>query len=267
MRQWSWLAVLFVLFGSGVAQTVVANGGTAILIKDGSQYTTVSQLDLDVRRAYAGQPFSATVTTTTEVSRPDGHGQAHPMMERWSRDGEGRERFERGFLRDGVFQLNSVRLADPVAGYGANLDVRGKTARITRYTPPPYNAANARRTAELQAQARAERATRADAPVVERLPERTIAGMRAEGVRSTYTIPAGREGNDGDVKIVYEAWTSPELKILLASTLDDPRRSKVMMTVTELSREVPAAAMFEVPADFTKVDSGGGGVSGGGSLQ
>jgi hypothetical protein len=234
--------------GSGVAQTDVSPNGS-IIIREGTSFESVSMLDTGVKRAYAGQPFSAKFTTTEVFNPRNGKTDTHVLVERHFRDAEGRERFEQGVDRSGTFQLGTVRLADPVAGYSAMLLVRDKVARVTHYTPVPYNAANAKRSAELKAEGDAERAARADAPLLEKLPEKMIAGVRAEGLRETYTIPIGREGNDQEVRIVVEIWTSPELKIVVGSSLDDPRSRKQTMVMTELVRSDPDPKLFRIPAD------------------
>jgi hypothetical protein len=246
--------------GSGAAQTIVNPDG-GIIIRTGTSFESVSMLDTGAKRAYAGQPFSAKLTTTEIFNPRDGKTETHVRVERDFRDAEGRERFEQGMDRGGVFQVGTARLADPVAEYSAMLLIRDKVARVTHYTPVPYNAANAKRTAELKAEGDAKRAARADAPLLEKLPEKMIAGVRAEGLRETYTIPAGREGNDQEVRIVVEIWTSPELKIVVGSSLDDPRSRKQTMVMTELVRSDPDPKLFRVPADYEAVDTASGAVT------
>jgi len=250
------LAVLAILGIGAVAahgQTIVNPDG-GITIRTGTTFEVVSMLDTGVKHAFPGQPYSDKVTVTTVLLHGrNGGPETHTRTERNYRDGDGRERFESG---------NIVRLADPVGGFGVMLITRQKVARVTRYTPPPYNAANAKRTEELKAEGKAKREARPDRPLLETLPEQTISGVRAEGVRETYTIPAGREGNAADVRIVVEIWTSPELKIVVASSLDDPRSKKETLVVSDLARDEPDPKLFQIPPDYEAVDTATGAVTG-----
>jgi hypothetical protein len=88
---------------------------------------------------------------------------------------------------------------------------------------------------------------------VEKLDGKTIAGAYAVGRRVTRIRPPGTIGNDKPVISVAERWVSPDLKILLASTLDDPREKQVRL-VTQLDRSAPDPSVFVIPADFTVKD-------------
>jgi hypothetical protein len=85
---------------------------------------------------------------------------------------------------------------------------------------------------------------------VERLEPMTIEGLRAEGARTTETIPANRVGNGAPFDIVTESWTSPELKVELVNRHSDPRTGEVTYRLTNLSRSEPDHALFEVPSDY-----------------
>ena len=66
---------------------------------------------------------------------------------------------------------------------------------------------------------------------VEKLQGKTIAGVYAVGRRVTRTRPPGTIGNDKPVvSVLSERWVSPDIKLLLASSMDDPRE--------QLTREV-----------------------------
>lgn len=55
------------------------------------------------------------------------------------------------------------------------------------------------------------------------LGSKNIAGVLAEGTRTTVIIPAGEEGNSQPITVVDDRWFSKELKVLVASTHNDPR--------------------------------------------
>jgi hypothetical protein len=92
---------------------------------------------------------------------------------------------------------------------------------------------------------------------VEKLPGKTIAGVYAVGRRVTRTRPPGTIGNDKPVVSVSERWVSPDIKILLATSMDDPRE-QMTREVTHLERVEPDANLFLVPADFTVKEAQGG---------
>jgi hypothetical protein len=91
---------------------------------------------------------------------------------------------------------------------------------------------------------------RASSTRVERLEPTMIEGLRAEGTRTTETIPAHAASTDGPVEIVTEMWTSPELKVTLTNRHSDPRGSEVAYRLTHISRDEPDAKLFEVPSDY-----------------
>jgi hypothetical protein len=83
---------------------------------------------------------------------------------------------------------------------------------------------------------------------------KTIAGVYAEGVRITITYPTGSIGNDKPIVEVRETWTSPDLKLIVYSTNDDPRSGLQTTELTNLDRGEPDPALFQVPADYQVKD-------------
>jgi len=83
------------------------------------------------------------------------------------------------------------------------------------------------------------------------LPAQSIAGVNAEGVRTTITIPAGTQGNDKPLVSVREVWTSPDLKIVLLETSDDPRDGSRKTEVNSLTPGEPNPTLFQVPQGYT----------------
>lgn len=84
----------------------------------------------------------------------------------------------------------------------------------------------------------------------EKLDGKTIANVYAEGVRTTTTYPIGFMGNDRPIVVVRETWTSPDLKLIVYSTSDDPRTGLQTTELTNLDRSEPDPALFQVPADY-----------------
>jgi hypothetical protein len=83
------------------------------------------------------------------------------------------------------------------------------------------------------------------------LEPQTIEGLRAEGMRTTVTIPAGALGNERPIEIVHERWYSPELKTVLVSRRYDPRFGETTFRLVGVARGEPAAELFEIPPGYT----------------
>ena len=84
----------------------------------------------------------------------------------------------------------------------------------------------------------------------ENLGKQTIEGVEAEGTRTVETIPAGEVGNEKPLEIVNERWYSNELQLVIMTRHNDPRFGENVYRVTNISRNEPNAALFQVPADY-----------------
>jgi hypothetical protein len=92
------------------------------------------------------------------------------------------------------------------------------------------------------------------APEQKSLGTQTIEGVEATGTQSIVTIPAGAIGNEQPIKIVSEQWYSPALQVVVMSKRSDPRSGEMVYRLTQLDRAEPAAALFQVPSDYTVKD-------------
>jgi len=90
----------------------------------------------------------------------------------------------------------------------------------------------------------------------EQLGSQTIEGVVAEGTRVTFTIPAGKIGNERPIVTVNERWYSPELQTIVLSKNSDPRMGETTYRLTNIDRSEPDPSLFQVPADY-KVEEGG----------
>jgi hypothetical protein len=88
----------------------------------------------------------------------------------------------------------------------------------------------------------------------EQLGAKEIEGVRAEGMRTTTTLPAGVIGNVRPIQIVSERWYSPELHVVVFSRRADPRFGETIYRLTNITRTEPEASLFQVPADYTRED-------------
>jgi hypothetical protein len=82
------------------------------------------------------------------------------------------------------------------------------------------------------------------------LSSKEIEGVRADGTRTTWTIEAGKIGNDKPISIIREDWKSPELMVTLQSRYVDPRSGEQSYKLSGISRANPSAELFKPPADF-----------------
>ena len=93
----------------------------------------------------------------------------------------------------------------------------------------------------------------------EKVEARSFDGVTAEGTRTTTTIAAGEIGNELPIQIIDERWYSPELQVVVMTRHSDPRHGETTYRLTNISRAEPAAALFQVPSDYTLKDLGGPG--------
>ena len=130
-----------------------------------------------------------------------------------------------------------------VRGGGANVDIVGPELP----TPPGEGMQF-----EFFGSSKAETKT-------EKLEARNVEGVQAEGLRITTTIPAGDIGNEQPIQIVNERWYSPELQVVVMTRHSDPRFGETIYRLTNISRTEPAAALFQVPSDYTVKEGPGAG--------
>ncbi|KPF67742.1 hypothetical protein IP84_12470 [beta proteobacterium AAP99] len=83
------------------------------------------------------------------------------------------------------------------------------------------------------------------------LGSKDMEGVRANGERTTWTIEAGKIGNEKPINITRERWTSPDLMLTLFSRDFDPRAGESTYKLTNLKRGEPDANLFKVPAGYT----------------
>ncbi len=84
------------------------------------------------------------------------------------------------------------------------------------------------------------------------LGSREFDRVRADGSRTTWTIPAGKIGNEKPIDVVSERWYAPDLLLVVSSRNVDPRRGETSYRLNNLKRGEPEAALFQVPADYEK---------------
>ena len=82
------------------------------------------------------------------------------------------------------------------------------------------------------------------------LGSRDFDGVRADGTKTTWTIPAGQVGNEKPIEIVSERWYAPDLMLVVYSRHADPRTGERIYRLEGIRRGEPPADLFKVPADY-----------------
>jgi len=91
-------------------------------------------------------------------------------------------------------------------------------------------------------------------PTLSDIGTRAITGVLARGCRRTVTIPKNAPGNDRDLVITTETWTSPELQITMFMETQDLRVGDTTLELENISRADPDRTLFAPPADSRIVD-------------
>jgi hypothetical protein len=214
---------------------------------------TVGVVDGPVPRVVSGFPYSADEVTETTQTLADGTHITQKRLVKVYQDSEGRTRREEyiGPPRGTEGQENSPRMVhifDPVAGVIYSLNPRNHTAHKTelRRPTPPHSP----QTAGASANPRPAPPDR-PRPMHDDLSTQVIEGIEVRGTRTTITIPAGAQGNDQPIQITTESWYSPELHLMMMYTSNDPRRGETEHRITNLVRDEPPAALFQVPPEYS----------------
>ncbi|MEW6704962.1 MAG: hypothetical protein AB1430_08940 [Pseudomonadota bacterium] len=218
-------------------------------------------------------PYCADATRDTSRPLADGNRIVRQEQVRSCRDAEGRTREE--ITQDGH---RSILLRDPVVGEAWMIDMQGRRA-LKLPVPPqaPGGGAASERVAQacglpvlpglLPAPAGAPAGMLivhvhahgpSDGEQVTPLGSQQIAGLAAEGQRTTWTVPAGRRGNEQALQISREEWRSSELGITLRSHTVDPLAGDERYEVSRVQRGEAEAALFRVPADYQRLSAPGG---------
>lgn len=230
-----------------------------------------------------GAPYSAEAVTEVTQTLSDGNRIVRKSTASIYRDGEGRTRREHtlgsiGPFATGIEPPQTIFINDPVAGVNYVLDPRTRTARklpLPRIENFPSGVRPEVRVEEKVTHVPGVAAAgpgahvmiyenreggvspapfRAPAqgpkPTTESLGKQTIEGVEAEGTRTIINIPAGHIGNERPIQITTERWYSPELQTVVMTKNSDPLVGDTVYRLTNINRNEPARALFEVPADY-----------------
>ncbi len=84
------------------------------------------------------------------------------------------------------------------------------------------------------------------------LPAKEIEGIKVTGERTTWTIEAGKIGNEKPIVSSREVWRSPELMLTVMSRDADPRMGEQSYRLEKIRRGEPDPALMKPPAEYTE---------------
>jgi hypothetical protein len=193
---------------------------------------------LEMSAPVAGAPFSAETVTEFVQEFADGNRMEQRMVGSIARDGSGRIRRELPIGGPGGPRLVTISVPDERIQY--RLDSANKLAWRLRMPPPRPDRVENPGTKPLP-----------DGMVTEPLAGTTWEGLRVEGTRTTFVIPANAIGNQRAIEVINERWYSPELQMVVQTYRSDPRLGKATYKLIKLVRGEPAARLFEIPSGYT----------------
>jgi len=200
-------------------------------------------------KVVTGAPFSAIAVSETTQTLADGNHLSRKTQSNVFRDSQGRIRREITFAGFGPMAAQSksfVVINDPVAGTTFLLHPDQKTAEKMG---KPF--ARMKGAMQDKIEARQQKEIANGNLKKEDLGTQTVAGVIAQGTRTTRTIPAGQIGNEKPITIVRESWYSNDLQTVVMSKRSDPWSGETTYTLTNIQRVEPEASLFAVPSDYT----------------
>lgn len=221
------------------------------------------------------QPYQAVAVTEMKQTLADGSHITQTTTATVARDSEGRTVRIQKLSTIGPWKSLSdsspgdgptlTSIFDPVTTTHIDYTSDKKVAQMVTMPPPPRGAVSAMASGFAVAGSSAgpamgmfsvERTSSSAADKVdentktESLGTKTIEGTQVTGTRSTTTIPAGTIGNDKDLIVTRETWYSPELKLVVQSSQNDPRFGQTTYSLTNIQRAEPDESLFQVPAGY-----------------
>lgn len=215
-----------------------------------------------------GAPFTAQRTEESTQTLGDGTHINHKSSISYARDSAGRVRRE---------DDEWITIYDPVANVSYRLNKKNHTGNkvelLRGEAKIKLDEINQERADQLKVQsekALAEDKARQENAVVisdqgadgrvysfrkdgneEALGSQVVNGVMADGMRTTYTIPAGDFGNDRPITSTTESWYSPDLHLTVMYKHSDPREGDVVTQYTGIKRVEPDPSLFQMPAGYT----------------
>ena len=230
-----------------------------------------------------GAPYSADQTTTTTQTLADGNRIIQTSAAKVYRDDQGRSRVEQSLGSIGTLPSTEkhtmIMINDPVAGVRYSVQPENRTAQKIPTIVEDVGLSETKVETGMAAKKQAERAAQPTNQIFfsaggtgsdtsmgtvtykydvqmdakkngEDLGTQTLEGLKVTGTRTTVTIPVGAEGNEQPMQIVDERWYSPDLQTNIKTIHSDPRMGQTVFTVTNVTRAIPDASLFQLPAGY-----------------
>jgi hypothetical protein len=201
-------------------------------------------------KTIAGAPFTATLSTRATQVLADGNRINRVTSGVIARDSRGRTRREMTlpaigpWATSGMTAPHVILINDAAAGVHYILEPDLKIARKLPSFPKLKNKPD-----RIPPPPSAEQTQ--NGVTVLSLGTQSQDGLTLEGTRTTRTIPAGAIGNDKPIQISVERWYSRDLQMNVRIDRNDPRTGETFFQLTNIERQEPDAALFEVPVDYT----------------
>jgi hypothetical protein len=194
-------------------------------------------------------PFNGVINVARSVVQTDGSIASLKTIRNIHRDSLGRIYNEARALlpvsSTDTPQVVRVHLYDPQTRMSTVLDPQQRTFWTTTVSRPPETVPPTLRTGSSVFQNEFTRE--------EDLGVREMAGVTVRGFRETQTIPAEKSGTGKEIVVTDEYWYSDDLRINIMIKHSDPRTGTTTLTVTQITREEPDPALFEIPESYAAV--------------
>lgn len=195
-------------------------------------------------------PFTAVVQVERSSIGPDGSDRTVKTLRQIARDSRGRIYNEARTLipvsSKETPQVRRIHLYDPQTRVSTMLDTEQQTFWTMTVRRPPETVPPTL----LDATPAGETLQPSEFAKKEDLGTQEIDGIPARGIREVQTIPA--QDNGKQIVVTDEYWYSDDLRINLMIKHNDPRTGSATLTVTQVGRTEPDAAMFEIPSNYKR---------------
>ena len=198
----------------------------------------------------SGAPFSATVDIVSQEKLPDGTTNTRTSTAHIARQSTGRIYNEARALVPPTYKgdppLLSSLVYDPTTRLSIFLNPYTHLAHesvLQRPPAPPPNSVP-------------PRPGNVPNPFLkeEELGTQYVGTVLLRGIRKSRTVPADQSGTEQQIVIVDEYWYSSDLSIYMIIKHNDPRTGEQIVAVSNITRQEPDPAQFNVPAKYRVVD-------------
>jgi len=190
-----------------------------------------------------GMPFQAEATMHSTQHLGDGTLIVKEMHVTLARDDQGRFCFVSHSIQP-ANNIESHIIFDPVSGRELQWGTMSKSVTSTPFRTTSHITVSVllpERDASSALSPDEKRVTKED------LGSKTIAGIPVVGTRTVTTIAAGNMGNDREIVIRHEQWTSPDFQLIAAELDDNPFSETRIYEITSFERSAPPETLFQAP--------------------